>query len=309
MTRPGNPVVFGVALAVMLALAISIQIARDRLYAQSRLENRVLYVTSGKVMEKIALSYDALLADVYWVRALQHFGGQRLATGEQKPYDLLFPLLDLTTSLDPRFVQAYRLGAIFLAEPQPGGAGRSDLAIALLKKGVAANPRKWDYYHDVGFIYYWNLHDYRSAAEWFRRGGDLPGAPWWLKTYAGVMLARGGDRQTSRALWRELGQTASHPWLQQTAERRLMQLDALDQLDALTRVRDEFERRTGRPPQNWQQLIAAGFLRGVPADPTGAPYVIDSWGNIYLSDASSLRPLPTEPAAAPELALPSAAPR
>jgi hypothetical protein len=302
MTRPGNPAIFATTLAVLLALALAAQVTRDRLYAQTLTENRLLYVTSPKVMDKVALSYDSIVADVYWVRALQHFGGERLKEGNGQ-YDLLFPLLDLTTSLDPRFVVAYRFGAIFLAESQPGGAGRPDLAIALLKKGVAATPGKWDYYHDIGFVYYWNLHDYKQAAEWFKRGGDLPGAPWWLKTYAGVMLARGGDRQASRQMWFQLGQTANNDWLKQTAQVRLMQLDALDTIDALKQVRDAFTKRTGNLPESWEQLIAARLLRGVPVDPSGTPYTLNfATGEIAVSGYSKLYPLPTEPKAAPELA-------
>lgn len=302
MTRPGHPVIFASTLAVLMALALGVQLTRDRLYARTLTENRLLYVTSPKAMEKVALSYDSILADVYWVRALQHFGGERLKEGNGQ-YDLLFPMLDLATSLDPRFVVAYRFGAIFLAEAQPGGAGRPDLAIALLKKGVAANPGKWDYYHDIGFVYYWNLHDYKQAAEWFGRGGDLPGAPWWLKTYAGVMLARGGDRQASRQMWFQLGQTANSDWLKQTAQLRLMQLAALDTIDALKRVRDTYANRTGKLPESWDQLIAARLLRGVPVDPAGTPYTLNfATGEINVSGYSKLYPLPTEPAAAPERA-------
>ena len=88
-----------------------------------------------------------------------------------------------------------------------------DQAIALLEKGVALNPNKWDYYHDIGFIYYWNLHDYKNAADWFSRGGNLPGAPFWLRTYAAVMLTRGGDRQASRVMWTQIGQNEESDWL------------------------------------------------------------------------------------------------
>jgi tetratricopeptide (TPR) repeat protein len=289
---------------VWLALAIAVQVVRDDAYPRDPIENQLLYVSSGNGIEKAALSYGVLLADLYWVRALQHFGRERLGQGEKR-YDLLYPLLDLTTTLDPRFIVAYRFGAIFLAEPRPGGAGRPDLAIELLKKGVRATPDKWDYYHDIGFVYYWNLHDYRNAAEWFNRGGDLPGAPWWLRTYAAVMLTRGGDRQASRFMWEQLGETTDNDWLRQTAQLRLMQLDALDQIDDLRRVAAEFVRRTGNQPQSWEQLAGAGLLSGVPVDPTGTPYVLDhATGHISVSGWSKLFPLPTEPAAAPELASP-----
>lgn len=44
---------------------------------------------------------------------------------------------------------AYRFCAIFLAEPYPDGAGRPDLAVKLLKKGVRARPERWQYPHTL----------------------------------------------------------------------------------------------------------------------------------------------------------------
>ncbi|HKY22294.1 MAG TPA: hypothetical protein VJM31_13860 [Vicinamibacterales bacterium] len=302
MTRNARALAFAMTLACLAIAATGLQMARDRAYAPGPTDNQLLYVSSGRMIEKIALSYDAILADAYWIRALQHYGREHLKTEGVKTYDLLYPLLDLTTTLDPQFVIAYRFGAPFLAESRPNGAGRSDLAIALLKKGIGRTPDKWDYYHDIGFIYYWHLHDYRQAAEWFKRGGDRPGAPWWLKTYAAVMLARGGDRQASRFMWQQLTQSES-AWLRETSHRRLTQLDALDQIDELQRVSEGFTARAGRNARSWNELVTAGLLRGVPLDPTGTPYLLDAaTGDVGLGRGSSLSPLPTEPAAAPEMA-------
>jgi tetratricopeptide (TPR) repeat protein len=292
---------------LLLGLAVGIQVVRDRVYAQTPIDDTLLYVRSGGVMAKAALSFDAVLADVYWIRALQHYGGERQRLQQERRYDLLYPLLDLTTTLDPYFIVAYRFGAIFLAEPHPGGAGRPDLAIALLKKGVAVTPEKWDYYYDIGFVHYWNLHDYKGAAEWFSRGGELPGAPWWMKTFAAVMLTRGGDREASRFMWQQIGQSNDN-WLQQTAQTRLLQLDALDEIDRLQRVADEFARRTGTRADSWERMTAARVLRRVPVDPSGTPYMLDAvTGEVRVSPSSKLYPLPTEPAAAPELAAKGAA--
>jgi hypothetical protein len=297
------------ALVVMICAIISLEVVRDRTFAFTAADDQLLYVRSGEVMKRAALSYDDLVADVYWIRALQHYGRERLKPEAERGFELLYPLLDLATTLDPRFSIGYRFGAIFLAEPHPGGAGRPDLAIKLLENGVARDPGKWDYYHDIGFIYYWNLHDYEHAAEWFRRGGDLPGAPWWLRTYAAVMLTRGGDRQASRSMWLQIGQSGDSEWLQKTAQIRLMQLDALDQIDALKRMMNVFSARTGHAAQSWGQLVSAGLLRGVPLDPSGTPYRIDAaTGEIGVRAESPLWPLPTEPAAAPELKSPAFAP-
>lgn len=302
MTTRQRTGAFIASLMGMLALAIGLQVLRDRTFARAAVDKPVLYVSDAGAMKRAALSYDALLADVYWIRALQHYGGERQKPRYARRYDLLYPLLDLSTTLDPRFSIAYRFGAIFLAEPRPGGAGRADQAIALLKKGVAFDPNDWDYYHDIGFIYYWHLGDYTQAAEWFGRGGDLPGAPFWLKTYSAVMLTRGGDRQASRVLWTQMGSSNEADWVQRMAQLRLAQLDALDQIDVLKRIVDSYRKRTGRRAESWEQLAAAGVVRELPLDPSNTPYVLKAeTGEIGIAEESALWPLPTEPVAAPEL--------
>jgi hypothetical protein len=287
-----------VTTAALLALATVVQMTRDRLYAEgSTPDESVMYVQSPALIRRAALSFDSVMADVYWIRALQHYGYYRLHQDAPQRYRLLYPLLDLTTSLDPYFGVAYRFGAIFLSEPDPGGAGRPDLGVTLLEKGVATTPERWQYYHDIGFIYYWHLNDPKKAAEWFKRGGDLPGSPWWLRTYAAVMLTKGGDRPASRALWSNLLQTTDNAWVRKSGQLRLMQLDALDQIDELSRARDEFTRRRGHLPESWEDLMKAGLLRGVPLDPSGAPYTINfGTGEINVAGDSTLYPLPTEPA-------------
>jgi tetratricopeptide (TPR) repeat protein len=299
--------VFATALAALMIAFVWLQVERDRRYAQRRVDERLLYVPSGRLIEKLALSYDALAADVYWIRAIQHYGGDRLSDRTQR-FELLYPLLDITTTLDPMFSIAYRFGAIFLAEPYPGGAGRPDLALQLLEKGVRAQPSKWQYFEDIGFVYYWQLRDYRAAARAFRRGSDIPGAPWWMRSLAAVTLAQGGSRQASRFLWQQVLSEAHDPWLLDNATMRLQQLDALDQIDGLRRLIQEYARRAGRLPESWEAMVAAGLLPAPPVDPTGVPYVLNrTTGDVTLMPASRLAPLPSEPPpAAPTPGAPSA---
>ena len=61
-----------------------------------------LYIRSGETLKRLALSYDAVLADLYWIRAVQYFGRTRLARTPGKSYDRLYPLLDITTTLDKK---------------------------------------------------------------------------------------------------------------------------------------------------------------------------------------------------------------
>jgi hypothetical protein len=210
-------------------------------------------------------------------------------------YPLLYPLLDLTTTLDPRFKVAYRFGAIFLAEPYPGGAGRPDLAIALLEKGLQAQADKWEYMQDAGFVNYWWRQDYKAAAAWFDRASKVAGAPWWLQSLAATTLADGGDRQSSRLMWQSIRESAEIDWLKSDAERRLRQFDALDQLDGLQKVLDLASARAGATLTDWMPLVQSRLLPGRPVDPSGTPYEIDPKGRVIMSQQSPLMPMPHEP--------------
>jgi hypothetical protein len=106
---------FVATLIVLLAAELWLQVARDRVYGDASLQASVLYVSSGPVLKRMALSFDTVLADLYWVRAIQYYGGTRRSPDPVKRFDLLYPLLDITTTLDPRFAIAYRFGAVFLA--------------------------------------------------------------------------------------------------------------------------------------------------------------------------------------------------
>jgi tetratricopeptide (TPR) repeat protein len=286
-------------LLVLLGGAVGVEVLRDRLYGEPAPGRTVLYVRSAQAVRRMALSYSAVLADVYWIRALQYYGGTRLASGA-KHYSLLYPLLDITTTLDPRFQLAYRFGAIYLAEKYPGGAGRPDLAVALLEKGVRNHPENWRYMEDIGFVYYWFVGDYRQAAAWFEKSAAVPGAPWWMKSLAAVTLTQGGDRRNSRLLWQSLLGTADNDWLRNDARWRLQQLDALDQIDQLQAIVRLYASRTGTFPASLEALVRAGYLRWAPADPAGTPYVVDpQTGVVSLGADSPLAPLPTGQQSAP----------
>ncbi|MFL6280135.1 MAG: hypothetical protein ACJ731_08495 [Vicinamibacterales bacterium] len=286
----------GVLAAVAFAAAISLQLVRDRWYPRDNPQREeILYVRSGAALQRIALSFDAVAADVYWIRAIQHYGGDRLSgSGSQTKYQVLYPLLDLTTTLDPYFNIAYRFGAIFLSEAYPGGPGRPDQSVALLRKAITVMPHKWQYYHDIGFVYYWRLRDYQSAALWFQRAAAQPNAPKWLAPLAASMLVHGNDRAAARFLWQQIAKS-EEPWLRRNAERSLLQLQALDQIDQLEAIA-----RTYAPPggeqYSWIGLVKRGVLRGQPVDPVGVPYVLDPvTGQVRVSEQSPLVPMPEEP--------------
>ncbi len=48
--------------------------ARDAVSGAAAVRERLLYLQSGKTADRLMLSFDALAADVYWIRTIQHYG-------------------------------------------------------------------------------------------------------------------------------------------------------------------------------------------------------------------------------------------
>lgn len=286
---------------VCFAASISVQYARERYVPPPPEDESLLYVQSSGAMSKLALGYDALLADVYWIRAVQYFGGTKLADRGRREHDLLYPLLDITTTLDPFFNIAYRFGAIFLSEGYPAPPGRPDLAVKLLQKGYSHDPTRWQYLYDAGFVHYWWTRDYKAAAGMFEKASQVPGSPEWLPGLAAATLSRGGDREGARFVWRQVFENADAEYMRQTARRHLAQLNIMDELDVLNGLLARVAAETGVPVLTWDPVAARGLLRrNPPVDPGGTPYAIDpKTGRATLSHESSYFPLPQDVPSSP----------
>jgi len=270
-----------------LGLAAALLRAEETWYPTRPAPERLLYLTSGGMADRLMLSFDSVAADIYWIRTIQHYGRDRKSGRTTGRFELLPPLLDLTTTLDPHFTIAYRFGAIFLAMPPPDGPGRPDQAIALLEKGLKSNPDRWQFAHDMGFIHYWYTGDYAAAAIWFERAAALPRAPAWVRPLAASTKAQGGNRKGARDMLVELA-TSTEEYIRKAAVRGLMQLKALDAIDELNGLTEKYRLTRGRYPANWQELLGT-----TPFDDTGAPFVYDPVTHTAtLSPQSQLSPLP-----------------
>jgi len=251
----------------------------DRIRPQATLEE-VLYLSSPKVLKRMSLGYDGLLADIYWTRTVQYFGEKHQA--DARSYNLLAPLLEITTQLDPHLVVAYQFGASFLAPPPPGGAGQPERAIQLMEYGIQNNPNDWKLYYDLGFVYYMNLRDYKKAAEAFERGSRVPDAHPFLKVLAAQMAQHAGEFETARILWSAAYQTTQDPQIRDNAVEHLRALRVDENVTHLQEAVTRFGERTGHLPASLSELAAAEGLHGIPADPDGHPYKLTADGRVEV---------------------------
>ena len=253
----------------------------DQMRATAALDD-VLYVSSPKMLKRLSLGYDGLMADVYWTRAVQYFGNRH---GQHaRSYQSLYPLLEITTTLDPKLLVAYQFGANFLAPAPPNGAGMPEKAVQLVEYGIQQNPDAWKLYYEMGSIYYMEMKDYKKASEAFERGSQRPGAHPFLKVLAANMAEHAGDSQMARALWMTTYQSTEDKHIRGNA---VAHLRALKVDEDVTRIQDAvtaYGKKTGTLPPGMSALINAGLLPGVPADPDGHPYKLTAEGRAELAN-------------------------
>jgi hypothetical protein len=257
-----------------------------------RAQEEVLYLWSGEQVKRLFPGFEGLAADVYWLRTVQYFGGERLYSGDKR-FELLRPMVDITTTLDPRLDIAYRYGAVFLSEPFPMGAGRPREGIEVLEKGVENMPESWRLRQTLGFFHFLYLHDAHTAARILDEAAALPGAAFWLRSLAADLLAKGGDRESARRMWRRLYEQSEEGILRTHAKLQLAILDARDNADELTARVGDFEKKRGRRPESLEELVKAGLWSGPLEDSEGVPFRYDvSTGRVSIARSSPLwRPL------------------
>jgi hypothetical protein len=293
MSRPGQTRGLWIAAAgipLLLVAIATLQIKMDSGSLAHTSQDEELLLPSGSAVREMSLGYTSLLADIYWTRAVQYYGARAGVPGAR--FELLWPLLDITTTLDSKLTIAYRFGAIFLSEPPPAGAGRPDLAIELVKRGIAANPDDWYLNGDLGFLYYWRMKDYPNAAAAYLQGSKNPKAPSWLKMMAARLLEKGGSLETSRMIWSQIYESSQDTIVRKKAMEMLLGLRAQEDEEQLDGIAQVYKNRFGHFPASASDLQDAGLLRGVPTDPVGYPYVFGTNGESSLDPRSPVVILP-----------------
>jgi tetratricopeptide (TPR) repeat protein len=259
----------------------------------------------GAKLKNYSLGFNGLMADWYWMRSLQYIGDKinksdksTLNIENLRPLEprLLYPLLDNATSLDPHFMTAYSYGAIVLPAIDP------EQAIKIAEKGIANNPQEWRLYQHLGYIY-WRLKNFEKASETYEKGSQIEGAPPFMKMMVAQMKSQGGSRETARAIYRQMLLDADDEKTKEVATLRLMQLDSIDEREAIQAVLNSFKAQNNRCPAKWVEVFpllknirlpnnrdfSVDKLQNL-VDPSGMPYVLETKNCQVNLDAASKIP-------------------
>jgi len=253
-----------------LALAVN-QTQRRAIAARAYADmgEKMMYLPSGKFIKQLAIGMDATLADILWARTVVYFGSHYVT---DKDYKWLHHNLDIITTLDPKFVLAYKFGGMMLSLE----ANQIDKSIGLLEKGIENNPDNWQLYFVMGFNQFYFLDDSASAARYFEKAAQLPGHPAYVSRLVARMYAKSGKLDVAMAFLEEIDKEYDDKIIKAAIAGRYKELIIERHKIFLNGVVEKYEEKYGRKPLAIEQLFQAGLLRSLPKEPLGGQYIIDS---------------------------------
>lgn len=269
-----------VALAV-LAVALS-GAAHSRMETPTRVERGEGFIPSPEQARLSSLGFDALVADYFWLAAVQLVGGSGGETGEKTP--LVASLIELVTALDPWVDHPYRFAAVWLTD-SPESVLRAN---RLLERGISYHPREWRNRHYLGFNHFFYLGDDEAAAEVLEPAVHLDGAPSWLGGLVARLRSDADGLETAAALLENFAESAVDEYARAAYLKSLDEVRTERAARYLDAARIEYWKRNGRDIERVEDLLAGArpVLRVLPRPHphfSGFHWQLDENGQIVSS--------------------------
>lgn len=270
-----HPLAIAAVVIVLLAVVVTCEVVLHNAPEADPLGKRLLYLPSPEVLRLGSLGNDGLVADVLYMWSIQYYSQFDF----REKFLYLDTVFNLITDLDPRYFDAYRIGAMIMSVQKHGDPDQHKAAIVrLYDKGIRAMPEDWEIAEWAAWDAYLVLHDTDQAVEWMGIAAERPDAPYVLQRLYGVWRdnIHGWTVEDSIAHWEEVLAGA-----ETKAEINLATSHMYDSYVTLHRktldpMLQGYFQRTRRCPESWQELVDAGWMASVPVDYLGNSYGIDT---------------------------------
>ncbi len=264
-------------LAAVLALGSIMVVSGLGLQAipkQDVLGKQLLYLPTPEILKLASLGNQGLMADLLYMWSIQYYS--QFSLDEKFLY--LETVFNLVTDLDPRYFDAYRIGALIMSLQKSGDPAQHKAAVVrLYDKGLANMPDSWELAEVAAWDAHLVLNDQELAVRWMKTAAERSGAPPEVKRVYGRWRdnIHGWTIDDSIAYWEGVVAEATRKADINLATSHLYDSYATLHRRSLDPLLAESRRRTGRCPESWQELVEQGLLPEVPLDYLGNPYSID----------------------------------
>lgn len=258
------------------------------------------YLPSGKFIKGASLSFDAILADLLWIKSIGYHADQFKQRGD---FQWLYHIVDIATTLDPAFEDPYEFAAVaFSVEIED-----YEKSTYFLKKGMKNVPQHhWRYWYlpfFTAFNYMYHEGDYKTAAHYLEIAASFPQRPDYLPLLVSRLYANTTDPGLAIPFLQKMIERASTPEMKEKLQLRIKEIQVKQHILLLTAAYDRYQKSTGTPPKSLADLLEKGIIHKIPKEPFGGNYSISPKDKtifstsgvdtlkLHIKDDSSLPPI------------------
>ncbi len=227
-----------------------------------------------------AFGFRNFLGDLAWLGAVQIAGTPKLAPGD---YDRLYNLIRAVSNFDPRFVVPYILGGMILGE----SPRHIHEAMDVLRQGMEAHPDDWRFPFYIGYTHYFSLGDPLEGARAIETAARIPGSPPYLPLLASRMFTEGRAPETALSFLAEMVREETDPARLEILHKRMREVIVERDIQILEKSVVAYRDRTGILPASLADLVRAGLIRKIPAEPHGGAYTLAPDGTVRSTRMTS----------------------
>ena len=270
MKRTGISVV---AIAVLIAVAIVAELSLERVPRQNPLGRDLLYLPSPEMLKVMSLGNPGLAADVLYLWSIQYYS---LFQPEER-FLYLETVYNLITDLDPRYYDAYRIGALIMQIQTGGDQSKLEASVRrLFDKGIRNLPHNWRLAEAAAWDFYMRFKNQTEALHYAEIAAGHPDAPARIKRMVGVWREKESNWTVDDSIdyWRRAVEDAADDYDRTMCMSQLYDAVVAKDRQTIEPLLRSFVHRFGVCPRDWNDMIRAGALKQEPRDLFGDPYAI-----------------------------------
>jgi hypothetical protein len=208
-----------------------------------------IFLPAPRHAQLSSLGFDSVIADYYWLQALQLVGGEHGDT--RRHAGTIGEMVDLITTLDPWVGHPYRFAAIWLTDSKRSVRE----ANRLLERGIEYHPDEWRNRYHLGFNHFFYLEENEAAADAFESALNLDGAPRYLGPLVARLRANQGGLEMAAGFLAELARSATDEYARAEYLKALDEVETEHRARKLDAAREEFWRRHGEDIREVADLL------------------------------------------------------
>lgn len=213
--------------------------AHARLPNETRTGRGETFVPAPHVVEAASLGFNAILADYYWLQAVQVAGANDVIDADTASH--LGELVDVVTTLNPYVDHPYRFAAVWMthSEEQVRDAN------LLLERAIEFHPEDWRNYFYLGFNQFYYLGDFEAAASALEGAVANEGSPAYLPRLLARLKSQQGDIDVAEIFLRQLLESTDDESEIAKIEGALDEIEIEHKARHLDRAREAYQQLSG----------------------------------------------------------------